>query len=436
MGTVYAVEDVARRRRLAVKKLHRAHLENDNIRKRFQRESALLATLSHPGICPVLRSGFASDGTPYFAMPLLRGTDLARLIGDGKRPGIEAAVHIACALLDALEYAHGRGVLHRDIKPGNVFVCESEADGVKLLDFGISKIADESGTYAEITTATGAVLGTPHYMAPEQARGVKHIDHRADLFSVGVILYEMLAGRKPFEGRGYNDVIIKLVSEPFVPPSRLNSDVPPAVERIVLRAMSRHPDDRYGSAAEMRDALRSAMSDATGADATQGIEAVSTAHEGGTETPFVPTDIGRAGMTRWRSRAVGALVIAALVGCRLWRPVFDEAKSKFSAPPPSPSAISARQPFDEDEASPQEIGDAVVSAVPISRGTASAGCKTEGKKERTPPPPEQPTKSSKRPNRPRSSGGAVKTPGSNGGREADDRESIPGRLGTKIVTTF
>lgn len=256
MGAVFAVFDLETGKKAAVKRLHRKHLKNEEIVRRFHREANLVASLRHPGICPVLYTGADRDGVPYFAMPLLKGRNLGSVIKETERIDITHMVSVIGSVLDALAYAHAHGVLHRDIKPDNVFICdESSGDQcVKILDFGISKISN--GRLArEISTCTGAVFGTPHYMSPEQARGAKHIDNRADIFSVGIMLYEALTKQKPFDGRVYNDVIVKLVSEPFLPPTSINPSIPKAVEKVIIKAMARHPDDRYSSAEEMKDAL-------------------------------------------------------------------------------------------------------------------------------------------------------------------------------------
>ncbi|MCP4604653.1 MAG: serine/threonine protein kinase [Proteobacteria bacterium] len=266
MGAVYEATHVVTSRRVAVKQLQSKYIGDERVVQRFHQEARLAASIGHENICEVIDQGVTDDGLPYLVMPLLVGCSLADLLKQEGRLSLVRTKDIACQVLDALETAHSAKIVHRDLKPGNIYIARSvdRIDFVKLLDFGISKVLDQD--LISDLTKSGVVLGTPHYMAPEQAKGSKHIDHRVDLYAIGVILYEAFTGRKPFKGDSYNEVMYKIISEPFPAPASLNPSIHPAIETVVLRAMARHPDDRFDSAAEMREALQNAVAKRTASD--------------------------------------------------------------------------------------------------------------------------------------------------------------------------
>lgn len=257
MGVVYRATQVELGRFVALKLVHPKHAEDSAVVERFQREAQAAATIGHDNICEVIDIGRTEDGTPFLVMPLLKGAPLSQLASERPLP-LPTVVDIICQTLGALQAAHDAGIVHRDLKPANVFVTRvGDRDNfVKLLDFGISKFV--SGEPMDALTQTGVVLGTPHYMCPEQAKGERRIDHRVDIYAVGVILYELLTGRLPFTGESYNEVMFRILTEPFDPPSDLRPDLPLAVERVVLRAMAKDPTERYESAAKMGEALAKA----------------------------------------------------------------------------------------------------------------------------------------------------------------------------------
>ncbi len=244
MGAVFEAIDTATDRRVAVKLMRAKFAGDAKVAARFSQEAHLSTMIQHDNICEVMDVGEESDGTPYFVMPLLEGRTLADAIKDGPLPTAKAA-SIATRVLAALGAAHRNQVVHRDLTPRNIFLMETE--DVRLLDFGISKILSQESTDV---SHTGISIGTSFYMAPEQAAG-KKVDFRADLYSVGVIMYEMLTGQRPFQDVSLAETMYKVTSKPPKPPRRINRSIPKAVEKIVLKAMAHDPKRRYSTAEEM-----------------------------------------------------------------------------------------------------------------------------------------------------------------------------------------
>ena len=254
MGVVYAGFDNKLERSVAVKFLDQSLSGDREVSSRFQREALAAGRIGHENICDVRDLGNTEDGTPYIVMELLEGQPLsARLELVGRLPPREA-VDIALQVLAALEAAHAAGIIHRDLKPENVFLAEhsSGLQRVKIVDFGISKVMNDSGDLR--LTETGVVVGSPYYMSPEQARG-RDVDGRTDLWGVGVILYELLTGALPFNGENYNDVMIRIVTEQPAPPKELDPSLPRPLERVVLQALKKNRNERFGSAGEFIAAL-------------------------------------------------------------------------------------------------------------------------------------------------------------------------------------
>jgi eukaryotic-like serine/threonine-protein kinase len=245
MGAVYLAEDLKHHRQVAIKVL-RPELAAGLGTDRFIREIEVAARLQHPAILPLHDSGEA-DGWVYYIMPYVEGESLRdRLAREGELP-VEETVRILSELLDALSYAHGKGVIHRDIKPDNIMLAGRHA---LLLDFGVAKALSASAEPSFVTT-TGMALGTPSYMAPEQAVADKEVDHRADLYSVGVVAYELLAGRRPFTGNTSQAIVAAQMTETPVDLRTLRPGVADGLAHVVMRALERRPADRWQSAGEM-----------------------------------------------------------------------------------------------------------------------------------------------------------------------------------------
>jgi serine/threonine protein kinase len=249
MATVYLAEDQELGRRIAIKILNAKHASDKQFVERFRREASSAAGLSHPNIVQIYDRGNA-EGTYYIAMEVIEGLSLKELLIERGPSPIPVAVNYARQILAALRFAHRNGVVHRDIKPHNVLVDE---DGrVKVTDFGIARAG------ASEMTEVGSIIGTAQYLSPEQARGAP-VDDRSDLYSVGVLLYELLTGEAPYNGDTPVEIAMKHLSAVPEPPSAKRPEVPPELDSVVLRALAKNPEDRFQSAEEM-DADLSAIS--------------------------------------------------------------------------------------------------------------------------------------------------------------------------------
>ena len=249
MAEVHIARDIRLGRNVAVKML-RADLASDaTFQARFRREAQSAASLNHPAIVAVYDTGEdVINGTslPYIIMEYVEGSTLRDLLQSGRRLLPERALEITAGVLQALEYSHRNGIVHRDIKPGNVMLTRSGA--VKVMDFGIARAVADAGV---TMTATSAVIGTAQYLSPEQAKG-EHVDARSDLYSTGCLLYELLTGRPPFVGDSPVSVAYQHVREEAQPPSYYDDEVSPDLDTVVMKALAKDPDDRYQTADEMR----------------------------------------------------------------------------------------------------------------------------------------------------------------------------------------
>src|SRR6476646_2831125 len=241
MADVYLAEDQELGRRVAIKILNGRHANDDQFIERFRREAKNAAALNHPNIVSIYDRGNAED-TYYIAMEFLDGRTLKELIvGRGAAP-INVAIEYARQILSALRFAHRHGIVHRDIKPHNVLV---DGEGrVKVTDFGIAR----AGTSQ--MTETGSIVGTAQYLSPEHAKGAS-VDQTSDLYSVGVVLYELLTGVGPFSGDTPVEIAMKHLSTVPEPPSAKRADVPRDLDMVVMRALAKDPSERYQSAEEM-----------------------------------------------------------------------------------------------------------------------------------------------------------------------------------------
>ena len=253
MGVVYKAEDPNLDRIVALKTIN---LEKDTegraeYQKRFMLEAKAAGKLNHPNIVTTFDFG-ETDGVAYLAMELLEGTDLRKRVQQGSIPPIEA-VEIACQIAEGLAYAHHRGIVHRDIKPGNIML--PERGPAKIMDFGLARMR-----LADHKTSTGIVLGTPRYMSPEQIFG-QPVDHRSDIFSLGIVVWEMLTGRRLFSGTEMAQVSHSITYDEHEPPTRVNPELPAMLDFVVARALKKDPAVRYQDADEMAADLHTCLAE-------------------------------------------------------------------------------------------------------------------------------------------------------------------------------
>jgi eukaryotic-like serine/threonine-protein kinase len=248
MADVWCAEDLQLGRQVALKLLHRRFAEDAEFVERFRREASSAAGLQHPNVVSVYDRG-EFDGTYYIAMEFLSGVTLKDLVKRDGPLSSDRAIDLAIQILRAARFAHKRGIIHRDLKPHNVIV--DAEDRAKVTDFGIARAG------ASDMTETGSILGTAQYLSPEQAQGLA-VSAQSDLYAIGIVLYEMLTGAIPFDGDSAVTIALKQVSEPPLPPSRLNPSVSPEVEAVVLRALAKEPAQRFADADEFIAALENA----------------------------------------------------------------------------------------------------------------------------------------------------------------------------------
>jgi eukaryotic-like serine/threonine-protein kinase len=285
MGTVFEAEHTALGRSVAVKVLVATPSTKREAIKRFEQEARAAGALGHPNICGVVDLGTLDDGSPYIVMERLVGVTLAdRIAAEGGLP-FEDVIDTMVQVLSGLVAAHEQGIVHRDIKPENVFLTTRVGCPplVKLLDFGVSKVTGgTAGARAEelVLTRTGMVMGTPYYMAPEQARGERDLDARVDLYACGVMFYEALTGKRPYVAPNYNALLVQILNATPRPVFELRPALPAAYGPVLTKAMARRREDRYATAAAFQKDLQ-LLRDRHGRDPLE-------ARGGPLETPGAP----------------------------------------------------------------------------------------------------------------------------------------------------
>lgn len=265
MGAVYRARHEVLERPFAIKVLRPDIATTDELVQRFVNEAKAASAIQHPSIIRVFDFGYTDDDQAYLVMEFLDGESLATRLSKQKRLSEGDTVRIIRGIAGALGAAHAKGIIHRDLKPDNIFLVPDPDLGerAKILDFGIAKLTEAKGN-----TMTGALMGTPLYMAPEQAQSASGIDQRADLYSLGCIFYELLTGKPPLVGEGAGEIIaMHMFTEPD-PPSAVVRGIDPALEQIVMKLLAKAPDDRYASAADVSNALSAVFGASTVRPAT------------------------------------------------------------------------------------------------------------------------------------------------------------------------
>jgi eukaryotic-like serine/threonine-protein kinase len=262
MGTVFLAEHPVIGSKVALKAIHPYYARTPEIVSRFVNEARVVNQIGHDHIIDIHDFGTTPAGDFYFIMEYLNGEMLSDKRGRQIAFAPARALHIVAQIADALAASHHEGVIHRDLKPDNIYLItrDGKPDFVKVLDFGLAKLTHGSGPVPAYTTDAGLVMGTPYYMSPEQCEGRGKVDHRTDIYSLGVILFELLTGQVPFAGDGYGEVMTKHISLPPPAARSIVPDLPIIIEAILSRVLAKDPDARFQTMAELRDVLLSTES--------------------------------------------------------------------------------------------------------------------------------------------------------------------------------
>lgn len=422
MGSVWEGVHSSLGTRVAVKFIETEFVDSAEARSRFENEARAAAQLLSKHVVKVFDHGVMSDRRPYIVMEYLSGEPLDSRLNRVGRLSIAETAQIVMHVSRALIKAHDVGIVHRDLKPENVFLVHDDEDGTeiaKVVDFGIAKFTDGS-TGLSSSTRTGSVLGTPYYMSPEQARGLRGIDYRSDLWSLVVIAYRCVVGRLPFSGEAVGDLLVQLCVAPTPIPSQLEAGIPPGFDGWVARGLAKEPAGRFQSAAELSDALahlagitRSRMHSMESALASSPTQIAPSTHatpirvEGVTAAPFTtqnahsPPKKSNAGLVI--GAVVGVLlllgvgaslvVVASRSGTSNTEPAIvavtgvDPATTETAAPAPTPTPTPSVQPTVEPPTSasasaapPTAEKPPTTPQVPHTGGGKTSGGKTSGGK--------------------------------------------------------
>lgn len=416
MGSVWVAEHLGLHTQVVVKFISAELAGSDEAQERFRREAAAAAQVKSPHVVQTFDHGLTAWGAPYIVMEMLEGRDLGDYLAEHGALTPKLVRSIVGQLGRALERAHERGIVHRDLKPGNVFLTDGGGGEpfVKLLDFGIAKGVDVPRVDSQ--TKTGTMMGSPFYMSPEQIVGSRDVDHRTDLWALGVVAYEALTGARPFDAETLGGLAVKIHSEPLPKPSAKRPELSPSVDTWFERACARAPADRYANAREMADALGVALegglpsvpklgSFAPGAHgelvSAPTMPALATTQGGGVTTGARTTpSAGRRSAKGWLVAGVAVvagLAVAAGLVAREGRAVDAPASSVATglvapqpsvAPPPptAPAGSTASTPLPDplpSESAPAASASAAAAASPPGTRRPPRGASTGGSKPAT-----------------------------------------------------
>jgi len=372
MGVVISAEHLQLHTKVAVKFMLPALVAHDSVVKRFVNEARAASRIQSEHVARVLDvgsmtgEGLPDGGVPYMVMEYLRGRDLSQLVSSGKRLPVHEAIDFVVQASDALAQAHKVGIIHRDIKPANLFLTDYEGRKfVKVLDFGISKILDEEPQEMNLTKTT-TVLGSGLYMSPEQMRSAKNVDFRTDIYSLGVCLYELLAGTQPFTAETFSELVVKVNIDPPTPLKQYRPDISDDFAAVLAKVYARKPEDRYQSIQEMVSALGAFAAEGS-ANAVRQVQGITMAGPvPGARGPLGSQDgalgrtagalsasgepEGKAGRSRNLLAVAGIAAVVGLAGAFV--------ALKPGAPPPAPAASSF--------AATATAGDSATASPPVS----------------------------------------------------------------------
>ena len=415
MGVVYEAHHLLIRRKVALKVLTANAVFLPERAERFRREALAAAAVGSSHVVDVLDMGQLESGSPYIVLEHLDGVDLGYAVAVTERFGVSRAVHVLRQLCDALSAVHASGIVHRDLKPENVFliVHDGQPDFAKVLDFGICKLLESDGTNL---TETGETLGTPLFMAPEQVEGRRDVDHRADIYALGALLFYMLAGRAPFDAPSLPMLFVHICNEPPPQLRALLKDVPSELDHVVQRALSKNPADRFRSCEEMKAALApfvhvEAMHDTLPSLAPHALSAseASEASEGASTEALVSAHVPRRASAKLALLAAGLTVGAGAALLPLLRPaesprfasdVAPMEQTQSATPSAAPVMLAARRndAFDASlldgstvEARPPSPPPSGSRHAPRASSTSKGAISSEAEPASPTPPPTEPS---------------------------------------------